>query len=1469
MKSLRDNILLAIIVLIGLSAAALKVNAQPVFVSNYGPDVSQEGTSVKFTANVGVYNYGVSGWSYYWSHNGVKIDSSTSSRYGFSTTTNVNDSSPDITFTISNIQFSDAGDYTITVTDAKGVTTSNKLNLGITVQTKDGWPLFSKTGTTINIGGFKSDVNLVEYDGYYTGLGGDVTIPASYENIPVTTVQYLSDYNRKITTLRTTNSTISFISFYSLSLSSIYISSTVSKIGLNNEVDCFSTLFNLATINVDSGNSVYGSVNSMLLNKNLDTLIYVPVNVPNTTTSYPSVPSSVLLSTIPSTVTTINTDALSSLEQECVIIPSSVKTIQDLSFRFFSTLHPTIIYFLGAAPSSPSSSTDLNNITVIATSANIATFGSKYRGGVAALASSINYSLTTSGNSDSTNGDNYGPTSGGSKFSIFGTGIEFTTNVYVGSALATNFKSSIDSNANYSVTAVAPAGSGVVDVTATNIFGITSPIVINDKFFYVTQPVITSDLSYKTDPTGATLSVSGSGNNLSYKWYYNNTLSSTTHSPSIAVDKSGTYYVVIYNSIGSVTSSSVNVSLTYPITITTQPVSQVVSLGNSASFSVVATGSALTYQWYFNNVAITGATSPTYSISSITANNVGGYYVAITNSYGTTTTSSLVSLSLSNSNSAPTITSYPKSVSVASGSSATFSVTATGTNLTYQWYFNNVAITGATSASYTINSATSTNVGNYYVIIYSNPSNYTTSNTVTLSMSSSGGGGGSNVSIVAQPFSTSVVNGGTTVISVIASGTNLTYQWYFNGSALAGATSSRLTITNATTANAGSYYVIVSSGSSSATSDTATLSVSSDVSIVVQPTSQTVATGASVTLSVVASGGSLTYQWYFNGTPISGATSSGYTIASASTANAGSYTVVVSSNGLNPITSSTATLTVNGNAGSPTITLQPISQTVSLGSSCSLSVNATGTNLTYQWYYNGSAISGATASTYTIAAATSANAGSYYVKVSNSNGTLNSSTVTLTVSTTDSLPVFTLQPQSQSVASGLNVSFTVLATGSNSLSYQWYFNNTLISGATGATYTLTNVQPLNSGTYSVKATNSLGSTVSNSAILTINSAAGPKISTQPVSVTSAAGATVTFSVNATGTVATSGLNKPILSTKAQSAYTYQWLFNGSAISGATNSTYITVANQSNAGNYQCLIINGSGSTLSSSALLTVAQTTNPGRLVNLSVLTLDGNGSQMLTLGFVCGNSGSIGTQSILARGIGPALLPFGVTNVLPDPTITILSGSNTVNKNSGWASSQLNQNQVTTADAATGAFTLTNPASADSASVVNLSPGSYTIQVSSASGSTGNALAEVYDNTPKGSYTATSPRLINLSCLQQVVAKGILTAGFVINGDTAVTVLVRVSGPALTTYSVPGVMADPQLTVFDSNTKVLGTNAGWGGNAAITAANTSTGAFPLTDPNSADSAILLTLNPGSYSVQASSVSGKAGSALIEVYEVK
>ena len=422
---------------------------------------------------------------------------------------------------------------------------------------------------------------------------------------------------------------------------------------------------------------------------------------------------------------------------------------------------------------------------------------------------------------------------------------------------------------------------------------------------------------------------------------------------------------------------------------------------------------------------------------------------------------------------------------------------------------------------------------------------------------------------------------------------------------------------------------------------------------------------------------------------------------------------------------------------------------------------------------------------------------------------MQSSAALLTVISSYVAPVITAQPQSQSVNSGTSVTFNITATGTPAPSYQWYFNGVPITGATGISYTVANVQPFNSGSYNVLATNPGGSYASNGGILTVTSPNAPKITSQPTSLTSAQGATVTFSVSATGVVNTGGTsaNTSGLATRATTASTYQWYLNGLAISGATNSTLVTTATASNAGNYQCMIVNTSGSTMSTPATLAISQTTNPGRLVNLSVLTLDGSGSQMLTLGFASGGAGTTGTQSLLIRGSGPALTAYNVANVLPDPTLTLFSGSTVVNQNAGWGSTLSNQIQVLSADAATGAFVVTNSASADSAFVVGLSPTTYTVQVASKSGVTGNALAEVYDNTPKGSYTATTPRLVNLSCLQQVVAKGILTAGFVINGDTAETVLIRVSGPALTTYNVPNVMPDPQLSVFDSNSKVLGTN--------------------------------------------------------------
>jgi hypothetical protein len=270
------------------------------------------------------------------------------------------------------------------------------------------------------------------------------------------------------------------------------------------------------------------------------------------------------------------------------------------------------------------------------------------------------------------------------------------------------------------------------------------------------------------------------------------------------------------------------------------------------------------------------------------------------------------------------------------------------------------------------------------------------------------------------------------------------------------------------------------------------------------------------------------------------------------------------------------------------------------------------------------------------------------------------------------------------------------------------------------------------------------------------------------------------------------------------------------------------------------------------------------------VLSPTGPGSQLLTVGFVIGGSSPTGTQDLLLRGAGPSLASFNVGTPLADPTLTLFRGQTATASNDDWGSTNPNQTSVTSALAASGAFPFASASSKDAASVQTLSRevGSYTMQVAGKGTATGTVLAEIYDLTSNAAFSPTGPRLINVSCLQQVPANDVLTAGFVIGGTTPLQVLIRVSGPSLAgaPFNVPGTLADPRLTVFNAQRVAIASNAGWEGSTAITAANVATGAFAFTGPNSKDSAVVLTLNPGLYTVQASSVTAKAGVVLIEVY---
>ena len=176
----------------------------------------------------------------------------------------------------------------------------------------------------------------------------------------------------------------------------------------------------------------------------------------------------------------------------------------------------------------------------------------------------------------------------------------------------------------------------------------------------------------------------------------------------------------------------------------------------------------------------------------------------------------------------------------------------------------------------------------------------------------------------------------------------------------------------------------------------------------------------------------------------------------------------------------------------PTITTQPASQIVTAGNSASFSVVATGYGtLTYQWKKDGSDIAGAAAATYTISSTATTSAGSYTVVVTTTAGSVLSASATLTVNSANTAPMITTQPSSQSVTVGSSVTFSVLATGTPTPTYQWRKDGAAISGATATSYTISSPVSGDAGSYSVLVTNAAGSVTSSSATLTVNAAYVP------------------------------------------------------------------------------------------------------------------------------------------------------------------------------------------------------------------------------------------------------------------------------------------------------------------------------------------------------------------------------------------
>jgi YVTN family beta-propeller protein len=264
------------------------------------------------------------------------------------------------------------------------------------------------------------------------------------------------------------------------------------------------------------------------------------------------------------------------------------------------------------------------------------------------------------------------------------------------------------------------------------------------------------------------------------------------------------------------------------------------------------------------------------------------------------------------------------------------------------------------------------------------------------------------------------------------------------------------------------------------------------------------------------------------------------------------------------------------------------------------------------------------------------------------------------------------------------------------------------------------------------------------------------------------------------------------------------------------------------------------------------------RLTNLSVRAQVGTGADILIPGFVVTGRGA---ETLLIRADGPSLALFGVPGLLAQPSLAVFDSAGTmVASNTGWGANS-NPTQIAAVAAQVGAFPLPS-GSADCALLVTLPPGTYTAHISGVNNTVGVALAEVYE------VSSTGTRLVNLSTRAQVGSgANIIIPGFVVSGGSE-DLLVRANGPALAQYSVAGFLDRPNLSVFDSSGALKAANSGWASAdiGLIAGFDAAVGAFPL-QPGSADSAQVVRLAPGGYTIQVSSLDSSTGVALAEVYE--
>ncbi|MBN2506918.1 MAG: lamin tail domain-containing protein [Verrucomicrobia bacterium] len=441
--------------------------------------------------------------------------------------------------------------------------------------------------------------------------------------------------------------------------------------------------------------------------------------------------------------------------------------------------------------------------------------------------------------------------------------------------------------------------------------------------------------------------------------------------------------------------------------ITVHPADQTVVELQPVSFLVEVEGAGpFTYAWRCNGRLIDGATNATLLIPSARASHVGTYSVLVS-SAGWVAMSSNAVLRVQT---VPVITVQPEGKLVNAGSNVTFSVSAVGTGpLTYQWRRYAVDIPWGTNASITITNARFDINDGYYAVLVSDTIGSRESDPARLTVKQRPG---ILVPLAISP-GTNLLEGRSYTMSITATG-NPPMGFRFRLSS--GPTPNQyfaiiVCDSNVNTAvlavdnlksnlHTGVYDVGITNAGGSLLSTKLSVVVSNAPPFfALQPADQTIAAGGTATLVSEARGTDpIGYQWFFNTTPIPGATNASLVLADVEAANQGAY-VAVASNYLGSATSSVAQLTVEAAPAGPQIVLQPTNQIVTPCMPAVFVVDATSPSpLGYQWFFNGTnALAGATNATYAIAKPLPAHQGDYTVVVTNTGGAATSDVATLVV----------------------------------------------------------------------------------------------------------------------------------------------------------------------------------------------------------------------------------------------------------------------------------------------------------------------------------------------------------------------------------------------------------------------------------------------------------------------------------------